>query len=159
MPFVNTSSASGLYLKYRAFLVENITYPGPVMVATHWIVNLEHVPSGSLRQTLEVVQRDFDRDPASVVGEQAWAGVQAALKATGLDYCGVDFGVDHRGVPVLFEVNPAMRLSLDRASALPWPQAAYLNAACAFNRMLSRRVGGPEVDMVPSGAPKGAKCT
>jgi hypothetical protein len=48
------------------------------------------------------------RDPEAAIGTPACAALERIRAATGLDYLGIDFGIDGAGRVVVFEANATM---------------------------------------------------
>jgi hypothetical protein len=50
----------------------------------------------------------FLADPAGAIGADAWAALGRIRDALGLEYAGIDFGIDRAGRVVAFEANATM---------------------------------------------------
>ena len=50
----------------------------------------------------------FLADPVAAIGAPAWAALTRIRDALGLEYAGIDFGIDHSGRVVVFEANATM---------------------------------------------------
>jgi hypothetical protein len=67
----------------------------------------------------------FLTDMAGVLGSGAMAALQAACDQLGLDYGGIDFGLDAEGTVLLFEANATMVINPPE----PDPRWDYRRAA------------------------------
>jgi hypothetical protein len=98
----------GKFRKYRVMMIGGTLYPAHLAIADHWKV---HYFSADMSQ--ESNRREEERfltNMPGVLGEramQALAHIQAML---GLDYAGIDFGLNARGEILFFEANAAMTL-------------------------------------------------
>ncbi|HWU85016.1 MAG TPA: hypothetical protein VN028_06750 [Rhodocyclaceae bacterium] len=106
-------SADGYYRKYRSWSIDGVSYPNHLFVSDSWNVH------GAVRRTL------MQNNPSFLAEDKAFgegrcpadsprieAMMCALREVVGLDYFGVDFGIDQAGRPVFFEANPTM-LSFD----------------------------------------------
>ena len=55
------------------------------------------------------IKRYWD-EPEAVVGAEIWEALKDVLRATELDFCGLDFTIAPDGRALIFEVNPAMHI-------------------------------------------------
>lgn len=140
--YVDTRAEDQLFWKYRAFLVDDTLYPGSVIASRDWVSNRAAAKNDpQLQEKMHQVQAEYDRDPESVIGKEAWSNLRKALTQIGLEYCGVDFGVASDGTPVIFEANPAMRSILATPKPLPELIPSYTRIADAVNNMFCEKAG------------------
>lgn len=109
--FVETEKHRGRHLRYRTAWIGGEAFPlsaylgsGPFVHGRVSRRELEAEPA------LAALDRAFLESPRRALGATACDAVEAVLRDSGLDICGLDFGVDAAGRAVFFECNPQMRL-------------------------------------------------
>lgn len=112
--FVDFATAEGLYLKARVLFVADRFFIRHLKAATAWKVHNDTANSITDFQEREL---DLIRDlTANAAFNRACAGVPAR---TGLDFCGMDVGVDPaRNRFVMFECNAAMSVFFKRGGVV-----------------------------------------
>ncbi len=97
----------GLWRKYRAMMVDGRIYPLHLAVATQWKV---HYFSAAMADHPEhrAEEAAFLTNMPRVLGERAMAALEGINDILGLDYGGIDFGVNAEGEVLLFEANATM---------------------------------------------------
>ncbi len=105
--YIDTRDKRGYYCKYRVLFIGDQIVPVHAALSTTWKVHYEvaDLASSELGRALD---RDFRRYPRARIGERAYAALEAVRSELGLQYAGVDFGLDDEGNPVLFEANATM---------------------------------------------------
>lgn len=107
-----------LYPKYRAFWAGGKLYPIHLFVSdNNFNVHLSNSESFmNANPWLIDMEREFCKVPEEVIGKNSWEALGSLMKKTGLDYAGIDFAVNKKGI-VVFEINAAMRnwMKNDRA--------------------------------------------
>ena len=105
--FIDTQSHDdGLYRKYRAFVIGGRIIFRHLLIADHWSVHAKARDEFMLRRpTLQNEERDLLMKglPSRIL--EIIANIQ---KVIGLDFFGIDFGMDRSGSMVLFEANATM---------------------------------------------------
>jgi hypothetical protein len=93
--------------KYRVLAVDGALYPLHVAVATTWKV---HYFSADMVADAANRAEDerFLADPAGTIGAPAWSALERIRDCLGLEYAGIDFGIDRAGRVVVFEANATM---------------------------------------------------
>ncbi|WP_018947837.1 hypothetical protein [Thioalkalivibrio sp. AKL17] len=103
--------ATGLFRKFRAFLIGDELHMSHMYMSEDWSV---HGGSAEelMRERADLRNRSilFLEDPLNELSSEILGSVKNALELTGLDYCGVDFAIDPEGQVVIFEANPAMQI-------------------------------------------------
>jgi tetratricopeptide (TPR) repeat protein len=99
--------ADGLARKYRVMLVGGALYPMHLAISAHWKVHY-FTADMQARPDHRAEEAAFLADMPAVLGPAAVAALQAIGAALGLDYAGVDFGLDAEGRLLLFEANAGM---------------------------------------------------
>jgi glutathione synthase/RimK-type ligase-like ATP-grasp enzyme len=103
--YVNFISKDKLYRKYRYFVIAGKTYPGHLIVSDGWNIHGDdQVGKTDLKRLKE--EKDFlkkwDRQ-LSVIFKEVYQKI-------GLDYFGIDCGIDSEGKIVIFEINACMNI-------------------------------------------------
>lgn len=105
--YVDVRSADERVRKYRVMAVDGALYPLHVAVATSWKVHYFRADMATDAANRAEDER-FLADPVAVLGAQAWAALERVRDALGLEYAGIDFGLDASGRVVVFEANATM---------------------------------------------------
>ncbi|HTU68771.1 MAG TPA: tetratricopeptide repeat protein [Candidatus Baltobacteraceae bacterium] len=105
---LDARGADGAYRKYRVLSIGGRLYPVHLARSTHWKV---HYFSADLARTPEAVAEEeaFLRNMRTAIGERAMRAIETAAQRIGLEYFGIDFGLDARGNVLFFEANATMR--------------------------------------------------
>jgi tetratricopeptide (TPR) repeat protein len=110
--FVNYSSADGYFRKYRFVFVGNEILPYHLAIGDGWKVHHGSTRMGEL-EWMRREEEAFLEDPLRVFGPQGMATLELIRRQIGLDYFGIDCGLDQNGRVVVFEVNASMLIHLD----------------------------------------------
>ena len=142
--FVDFQSADGLYRKYRVFFI------GPHIVLRHMLVSDQwnvHAKDRTrfMAERPEVVAEE--RVLFETAGDPFPPYVMATFRAVrdrmGLDFFGMDFGIDAGGQVVLFEANATMSFfPFAQDSQFEYLRACFAPAQAAFRELLGLK---PEV--------------
>jgi hypothetical protein len=105
--FIDTRGTDGLFRKYRVLFVDGALYPVHLAIASRWKV---HYYSSEMAEYAghRAEERRFLDDVRGALGAPAVAALERAARALGLDYGGIDFGLDAAGNVVIFEANATM---------------------------------------------------
>jgi tetratricopeptide (TPR) repeat protein len=105
--YLDARGADGDVRKYRVVAVDGKLYPVHLAIAPQWKV---HYFSAEMtdRPDHRAEEAAFLDDMAAVVGERGMRGLEAIVATMGLDYAGVDFGIDSAGTVLVFEANATM---------------------------------------------------
>jgi hypothetical protein len=105
--YVDLRDAAGNVRKYRMMAIDGALYPLHLAVSAHWKV---HYFSADMAENAanRALDAAFLRDPEATIGTPACAALERIRAATGLDYLGIDFGIDAAGRVVVFEANATM---------------------------------------------------
>jgi hypothetical protein len=138
--FLDACGGDGLARKYRAMMVDGKLYPLHLAIATDWKV---HYFTSAMAEHGEhrAEEAAFLADMPSAIGPTAMAALERVRDVLGLDYGGIDFGLDRNGAVLLFEANATMVVNPPE----PDPRWDYRRAPVArildaVRAMLSRRV-------------------
>ncbi|MDH2910550.1 MAG: hypothetical protein PXZ07_10730 [Candidatus Eremiobacteraeota bacterium] len=105
--FIDTRDARGYYLKYRALFIGERILPVHAALSTAWKVHYDaaDLAASELGRALD---SEFRHHPRERIGERAYAALESLQRELGLQYGGIDFGLDDGGNLVLFEANATM---------------------------------------------------
>ncbi|VWD54928.1 TPR domain-containing protein [Burkholderia lata] len=136
-PYVDYRSGDGHFRKYRFVYVDGEILPYHLAIDSQWKVH--HATTDMARHTwMQDEERAFLDDPWHVFGPAQRNGLQAIRDAIGLDYFGIDCGLDRDGAVVVFEVNASM-LVHGNNEQFPYKTAAVERIRHAFRALLERR--------------------
>jgi Flp pilus assembly protein TadD/glutathione synthase/RimK-type ligase-like ATP-grasp enzyme len=137
--YLDYRSPDGLFRKYRIILIDDEILPYHLAIHDHWMVHYYKTEMASHAWMREEEER-FLRDIASVFGPAQREALRAVGVATGLDYSGVDCGVDRDGAVVVFEANAAMLVHDEKDKTFAYKNQYIHRIKDAFDAMLSRRL-------------------
>lgn len=139
--FIENASVDGHYTKMRFFAIDGALYPVVRHVDEVWNVH------GGNRKTfmnshpwMIEKEKQFLKDPASVIGAEAMATLQKLPGFIGLDFFGIDFTLLEDGTVLIFELNPAMRHSFNHAENSPYMRPHLEAISGAFQTMVERKI-------------------
>ena len=137
--FVDFVSGDGLYRKYRLWSFGGRAVLKHVVVSDKWNVHnadRERIMLG--RPDLIAEERDMLRRAEGAFPEPVHAMFRQVQKKMGLDFFGMDFGIDASGRAVLFEANATMSFIVTASN----PAFRYLDSAAAPAREAFREMLG-----------------
>jgi tetratricopeptide (TPR) repeat protein len=140
MQYLDGRGADGKVRKYRVLSIDGRFYPVHLAISSHWKIHYfsaEMAESGEHRAE----EMEFLNNMSSVLGPRTMAALEQLGSALGLDYAGIDFGLNQRGDVLLFEANATMAVCRPDSD----PQWDYRRAAIeriygAVHQMLRTRV-------------------
>ena len=112
--YIDTRGADGLFCKYRVLTIDGRLYPQHLAGSRDWkvhYVTAEH------------------QVEAPTLGGDVLDALERAAQVLGLDYGGIDFGIDAAGRAVIFEANPTMRVMPHAKDAISAAQAMIVRKA------------------------------
>ncbi len=100
-------SADGLARKYRVMMIDGQLYPLHLAISNHWKI---HYFTADMADRPEHRAEDaaFLENMPAVLGPRATAALAEIQSRLGLDYAGIDFGLNASGEILLFEANATM---------------------------------------------------
>ena len=112
--YLDARGSDGRARKYRAMMVDGKLYPLHVAISPNWRI---HYFSAEMEESAENRAEDdaFLKDMAGVIGERAVKGLDSIQRILGLDYGGIDFGLNDKGEVLLFEANATMAVVIPAA--------------------------------------------
>jgi hypothetical protein len=105
--YVDLRADDGRVRKYRAMTIGGTLYPLHVAVSREWKVHYFSADMASDAANRAEDER-FLADPINTIGTRGWAVLGRIRDALGLEYAGIDFGIDRAGRVVAFEANATM---------------------------------------------------
>jgi len=136
--YLDARGGDGKSRKYRVMMIDGQLYPLHVAISSHWKI---HYFTAEMAENAEHRAEDaaFLEDMPSVLGSSVMTALTQTQAALGLDYAGIDFGLNADGQLLLFEANATMVVMRPE----PREQWAYRNPAVerihnAVRRMLIR---------------------
>jgi glutathione synthase/RimK-type ligase-like ATP-grasp enzyme len=107
MQYLDGSAPDGNTRKYRVLIVGDALYPVHLAIAKQWKI---HYFSAGMAENGEhrAEESRFLSDMATVLGPGVMKSLAAIRETLGLDYGGIDFGLNARGEVLLYEANATM---------------------------------------------------
>lgn len=111
---LDARGGDGKFRKYRVIAIDGKLHPLHLAVSDRWKI---HYATADMAGSPEHRAEDeaFLNDMPRVLGARAVAALEAIAGELGLDFGGIDFGLDGDGRVLLFEANASM--------AIPYPEA------------------------------------
>ncbi len=142
MNYLDARGSDGKTRKYRAMMINGRIYPLHVAISNHWKI---HYFTAEMAENPEHRAEDaaFLENMPGVLGSVAMKALARIQSTLGLDYAGIDFGLNAKGEVLVFEANATMVVNMPEAGEL-W---SYRLPACkrifsAVHRMLMERRAG-----------------
>jgi Tfp pilus assembly protein PilF/glutathione synthase/RimK-type ligase-like ATP-grasp enzyme len=135
--YLDSRSQDGLFRKYRVMSINGSLYPIHMAVSSQWMV---HYFSSDMDKNAQYREEEqaFLNEFAAFLGADVMAVLEKMSKMLGLDYCGIDFGIDQQGNVLLFEANSTMLINqLNDEKQWDYRRAAINNALAAAKNMLA----------------------
>ncbi len=137
--YIDYASRDGHFRKYRFIFVGEQILPYHLAIGDDWKVH--HVTTDMANQPwMQQEEASFLENPAGVFSPANYAALREIRARIGLDYFGIDCGLDGDGNLVVFEVNASMLVHADNAE-FPYKDPAVHAIKAAFDEMLRERAG------------------
>lgn len=109
MDCLDSRSDDGLFRKFRVMSINGNLYPVQMAISRQWKV---HYFSSDMAADVHFRKEEdlFLNDFSSCLGRGAVSSLEMISRALGLDYCGMDFGIDRDGNILLYEANATMSI-------------------------------------------------
>ncbi len=139
--YIDYRSADGYFRKYRFIIVAGEIFPYHLAVGRDWKL---HRDSADMRDLSWVrdEERSFLAHPDRTFDARHMDALRTIATRIGLEYFGVDCGLNTSGDLVLFEVNASM-LVHGEDGELAYKDPFIRRIKTAFNAMLARLAGHP----------------
>jgi hypothetical protein len=135
--FLDARSADGKLRKYRVMTIDGQLYPLHLAISTHWKV---HYFTADMADRADHRAEDagFLEDMPRVLGPRAMRALAEIQAVLGLDYGGIDFGLNAGGDLLLFEANATMVVNPpDPGEQWSYRRPAVERIFAAVRRMLT----------------------
>jgi hypothetical protein len=105
--FLDGRAADGYFHKFRVLFIDGALYPLHLAASPDWKV---HYFSAGMETRVQhrLTEGLFLNDMRTLLGPQVLAALDAIRAALGLDYGGIDFGLDADGNVLVYEANATM---------------------------------------------------
>ena len=139
--YVDYASADGHFRKYRFIFVGEEILPYHLAIGDDWKVH--HASTDMANQRwMQDEEAAFLAEPGAVFTASHDQALRTIRERIGLDYFGIDCGLDEGGNLVVFEVNASMLVHEDNAE-FPYKDPSVRAIKRAFDTMLQQRAGSP----------------
>jgi len=118
--YLDARGTDGNARKYRVMMIGGKIFPLHLAISRNWKVHYFTSDMGE-KPGHRNEEMAFLKDMPAVLGDKAMNALNAIRDMLGLDYAGVDFGLNSKGDLLLFEANATMVI----ASPNPDPRWAY----------------------------------
>jgi tetratricopeptide (TPR) repeat protein len=134
--YIDYRSTDGYFRKYRFIFVDDRILPYHLAIGNDWKVH--HVSTDMVNQPwMQREEEAFLSDPAAVFSPAHYQALRAIRSRVGLDYFGIDCGLDGSGNLVVFEVNASMLVHA-RNEEFPYKAPFVQDIKLAFDAMLRK---------------------
>lgn len=141
--YLDARGADGRSRKYRVMFIDGELYPLHLAISADWKVHYFSADMAA-RQSHRDEERRFLEDMAGTLGPRTLAALARVAATLGLDYAGIDFGVDAKGSVLLFESNATMAILTPAPDPIwDYRRAPIARALAAATQMVRRRAGTP----------------
>jgi tetratricopeptide (TPR) repeat protein len=135
--YVDYASGDSHFRKYRFMFVGEEILPYHLAIGNDWKVH--HASTDMANQSwMRQEEAAFLADPATVFNASHYQALRLMRERIGLDYFGIDCGLDRRGNLVVFEVNASMLVHDDNVE-FAYKDRFVRAIKTAFNAMLQNR--------------------
>lgn len=136
--FIDYRSADGYFRKYRFIFVGDDILPYHLAIDDKWKVHHASTDMGT-HLWMQEEEKIFLERPEIVFPPHAFAALRTIRAKIGLDYFGIDCGLDGDGNVVVFEVNASMLVHLHNEAFL-YKDPAVRRIKAAFAVMLKEKI-------------------
>jgi tetratricopeptide (TPR) repeat protein len=136
--YVDYRSTDDFFRKYRVIFVDGEILPYHLAIHNDWKVH--HFRTDMANQAwMRKEEEHYLADIGSVFNKTNQHALQAIARATGLDYGGVDCGLDRNGRIVVFEANASMLVHDEKDAIFAYKNGYIEKIKIAFDAMMARR--------------------
>lgn len=136
--FADYRSADGCYRKYRLICIDGQILPYHLAIHEDWMVHHFRTDMGQQAWKRQE-EAQFLSHPQGVFNAQSWRALETIFATTGLDYGGIDCGIDQDGRILVFEVNATMLVHDEQDPDFSYKNPYVARIKAAFNAMVTRR--------------------
>jgi tetratricopeptide (TPR) repeat protein len=134
--YVDYRSVDGYFRKYRFIFVDNQILPYHLAIAADWKVHHDSTDMADHRWMQEE-EEEFLNNPSTVFDSGHYRVLREIQERIGLEYFGVDCGLDRSGNLVVFEANASM-LVHGQNDEFRYKDPFVLRIKSAFDEMLRK---------------------
>jgi tetratricopeptide (TPR) repeat protein len=134
--YIDYRSADGYFRKYRFIFVDGQILPYHLAIANEWKVHHDSTDMVDHRW-MQQEEEAFLNNPAGVFNSGHYQILREIQQRIGLEYFGIDCGLDRSGNLVMFEANASM-LVHDQNQEFPYKAPFVLHIKSAFDEMLRK---------------------
>jgi tetratricopeptide (TPR) repeat protein len=134
--YIDYCSADGYFRKYRFIFVEEQILPYHLAIADGWKVHRDSTDMVNQRW-MQQEEEAFLGNPTAVFNSGHYRVLREIRQRIGLEYFGIDCGLDRSGNLVVFEVNASM-LVHDQNQDFPYKTPFVHRIKSAFDEMLRK---------------------
>jgi len=134
--YVDYRSADGYFRKYRFIFVDGQILPYHLAIADGWKVHHDSTDMAE-HPWMQREEEAFLNDPATVFNSGHYRALREIRQRIGLEFFGIDCGLDRAGNLVVFEVNASM-LVHEQNEDFPYKAPFVLRIKLAFDEMLRK---------------------
>jgi glutathione synthase/RimK-type ligase-like ATP-grasp enzyme len=134
--YLDARGADSHYRKYRVMMIGGWLYPLHLAISSQWKI---HYVTAEMAENAahRAEEAKFLEDMPAVLGPLAMAALADIQNVLGLDYAGIDFGLNAQGEVLLFEANATMTvLPPERDRRWDYRRAAVQRVENAVRQML-----------------------
>ena len=141
-PFIDYASSDGYFRKYRLVYVDGVPYPVHLAISPNWMIHYYNAPMAE-HQWMRDEEAAFLEDPRGAFDTARFSTLVKIGKAVGLEYFGIDCGIDRDGNVLVFEADAAMLVhTSDPVDLYPYKQKYVPRIYRAVEKMLDQRKSG-----------------
>jgi len=137
--YLDARGPDGKHRKYRVMIIDGRLYPLHLAISGNWKI---HYVTSEMAESAahRAEETQFLEDMPAILGPRAMDALAEIQKRLGLDYAGVDFGLNAAGQLLLFEANATMNVvPPDRDPRWDYRRAAVQRIENAVRNMLITR--------------------
>ncbi|HEX4136666.1 MAG TPA: pyridoxal-dependent decarboxylase [Bryobacteraceae bacterium] len=141
LQYLDARGADGKVRKYRAMAINGELYPLHAAISSHWKI---HYFTAEMAESPQHRAEDaeFLKNMPGVLGPQAMAALTEIQSRLGLDYAGIDFGLNTKGEILIFEANATMVVNPpEQGEKWAYRRPAVERIHAAVRNMLIERSG------------------
>jgi hypothetical protein len=138
-PFIDYASADGFFRKYRLVYVDGVPYPVHLAISPNWMIHYYNAPM-SEHAWMRDEEAAFLADARAAFHGDAYEMLLRVAAAVGLEYFGIDCGIDREGNVLVFEADAAMLVhTSDPIELYPYKHQFVPRIYRAIEAMIDRR--------------------
>ncbi len=148
--YIDYRSTDGYFRKYRFIFVDGQILPYHLAIGNDWKLHHDSTDMAN-QQWMQQEEQAFLRNPSTVFNSMHDQALRAIRQRIGLEFFGIDCGLDRLGNLVVFEVNASM-LVHDHNENFPYKAPFVLRIKLAFDEMLRKfaNLGVSEAQRAPA---------